>query len=296
LNKMPNPGLFKDLNKRTSDLLTKEFPSEKSENKVEWKGETSNNVSLETSLLQKADGSILGTFTPKYKYKPWGTTLSAELKTSRDFKAEAVVDEQILPGLKTTVTGESKGEDLFSTFAVEYKHELATVTASADYGQAAGSTLKATTVVGSQGFSVGGSAEYFFGATTDSLLKELHTVLGYSTDEFDIAAFGKLQNEKDANILGATYFHKVNSDLSVGTEVSFDTANTEAKPKLVFGTQYRLEADTVLKGKFDTTGKLGLSYQQKFSKNSKLTISSTIDTNNIGAKNSSTLGFTLSLS
>jgi hypothetical protein len=57
-----------------------------------------------------------------------------------------------------------------------------------------------------------------------------------------------------------------------------------------------LEADTVLKGKFDTTGKLGLSYQQKFSKNSKLTISSTIDTNNIGAKNSSTLGFTLSLS
>jgi hypothetical protein len=140
--------------------------------------------------LQKADGSILGTFTPKYKYKPWGTTLSAELKTSRDFKAEAVVDEQLLPGLKATVTGESKGEDLFSTFAVEYKHELATVTASVDYGQAAGSTLKATTVVGSQGFSVGGSAEYFFGATTDSLLKELHTVLGYSTDEFDIAAFG----------------------------------------------------------------------------------------------------------
>jgi len=292
---MPShPGLFKDLNKRSSDLLTKEFPSEKSENKVEWKGETSNNVTLETSLLQKSDGSILGTFIPKYKYKPWGTTISAELKTNRDFKAEAVIEDQLAPGLKTTLTGESKGEDMFSTFAVEYKHELATVTVSADYGQTAGSTLKATTVVGTQGFSVGGSAEYFVGATSDSSLKELHTVLGYSTDEFDISAYGKLQNEKEANILGANYYHKVNSDLAVGTEVSFDTANADAKPKLVFGTQYRLEADTVLKGKFDTSGKLGLSYQQKFSKNSKLTLSSTIDTNNIG-KNSSTLGFTLSL-
>jgi len=289
-----HPGLFKDLNKRTSDLLTKEFPSEKAENKVEWKGETSNNVSLETSLVQKSDGSIIGTFIPKYKYKEWGTTLTAELKTTKDFKAEAAIEDQFVPGLKTTLTGESKGEDLFSTFAVEYKHELATVTASADYGQTAGSTLKATAVVGSQGFSVGGSAEYFVGSSSDSSLKELHTVLGYSTDEFDLSAFGKLQNEKEANILGATYYQKVNSDLAVGTEISFDTANADAKPKLVFGTQYRLEADTVLKGKFDTAGKLGLSYQQKFSKNSKLTLSSTIDTKNLG-KNSSTFGFTLSL-
>jgi len=293
---MPShPGLFKDLNKRSSDLLTKEFPSEKSENKVEFKGESAANVSWETSLLQKSDGSILGTFAPKYKWKEWGSTLSAELKTNRDFKTEIAVEDQFAPGLKTTITGESRGQDLVATFGVEYKHELATVTAAIDYGQAAGSTLKTSAVVGSQGFTLGGQGEYFFG-TSENVLKELHTVLGYSTDEFDISAFGKLIHEKDANILGANYFHRVNSDLSVGTEVSFDTANTDSKPKLTFGTQYRLEADTILKGKFDTTGRLGVSYQQRFSKNSKITISSTIDTNNLGSKNSSTLGFTLSLS
>jgi len=47
------PSLFKDLNKRNSDLLTKDFPSEKKENKVDWKGETSSNISFETSLTQK---------------------------------------------------------------------------------------------------------------------------------------------------------------------------------------------------------------------------------------------------
>jgi len=290
------PVLFKDLNKRASDLITKEFPSEKSENKVEWKAETSNNVTVETTLVQKADGSVLGTFAPKYKYKDWGSTFSVELKTNKEFKATVDVEDQFAPGLKTTLSGESKAEDLFGTFGVEYKHELATLTASVDYGQAAGSNLKASAVVGSQGFSLGASTDYFLGASNDSILRELHTVLGYSSDEFDISAFGKLQNEKDANILGATYFHRVNPDLQVGTEVSFDTANPEAKPKLVFATQYRVEADTVVKAKVDTLGKLGLSYQQRFSKGAKFTVSSTIDTNNLGAKNASTFGVSIFLS
>jgi len=293
---MPRPVLFKDLNKRASDLITKEFPSDKSENKVEWKGETSSNMSFETNLVQKNDGSVLATFIPKYKYKEWGATLSAELKTNKSFKAEISVEDQITPGLKTTLTGEAKGEDLFATVGFEYKHEMLAFTGSVDYGQAHGSTLKSSAVVGAQGFSLGGFVDYFFG-TSDSQLKEFHTVVGYSTDEFDVSGFGKLQNgDEQKNILGASYFHKVNGDLSVGTEVSFDTANSEAKPTLVLGTQYRLEADTTLKAKVDTVGKLGLSYQQKFSKNAKLTISSTIDTSNLGAKNSSTLGFALSLS
>jgi len=239
----------------------------------------------------------LGTFIPKYKYKEWGATVTAELKTNKNFKAELSVEDQITPGLKTTITGEAKGEDLFATLGVEYKHELLAFTGSVDYGQALGSTLKSSVVVGAQGFSLGGFVDYFFGASSDSSLKELHTVLGYSTDEFDVSGFGKMQNgDEQKNILGASYFHKVNNDLSVGTEVSFDTANAEAKPTLVLATQYKLEADTTLKAKVDTVGKLGVSYQQKFSKNAKLVISSTIDTTNLGAKNSSTLGFTLSLS
>jgi len=291
-----NPGLFADIGKRVSDLLTKEFPSEKQENKFTWKGNASNDVSMETTFLQRKDGSILGTFAPKYKYEDWNTTFSAEVNTKKEVKAEIAVQNLLnVDNLKTTLTGYSKGNDNFGTFGVEYKHELATASASVDYGKASGSTVKASGVVGAQGISLGLSSEYFFGG--ESELKDLTAVLSYSSSEFDISAFGRIQNQndEDKNELGATYFHKVNSDWHVGAEAIFDTANTDTKPKLTFASQYYLHNDTILKGKFDTAGKLGLSYQQKYNKFAKFTVSSTIDTNNLGGKNSSNFGFSLAL-
>jgi len=288
------PVFYKDLNKRSSDLLTKDFPSEKRENKVDWKGTTSSRVSFETSLLQKSDGSILGTFAPKYQLREWNTTFSGELKTNRDFKGEVAVDNHFTPGLKTTLSGESKGEDLFATFGVEYKHDLAAFTASADYGQASGSNFKTSAVVGSQGFQLGASVDYFLGASNDSTLREFAATANYTNDEFDIGMFGKILPEKDSNILGANYFQKVNSDLLFGTEVTFDTQNPQTKPKLTAGVQYRVDADATVKGKFDTEGRLGLSYQQLF-KSSRFTVSGTVDTNNTSGKNASSFGFNLSL-
>jgi voltage-dependent anion channel protein 2 len=291
-----HPGLFSDLGKRVSDLLTKEFPAEKQENKFSWKGQATNDVSLETIFTQKKDGSILGSFAPKYKYKDWKTTFSADINTKKEVKAEVSVEDLLnVDGLKTTVTGFSQGSENFGTLAVEYKHEMATVTTSVDYGKANGSTVKASAVIGAQGIALGASTEYFFGG--ESELKELTTVLSYGSSDFDITAFGRIQsrNDEDKNELGATYFHRINTDWQVGAEAIFDTANTDAKPKLTFATQYQLQKDTILKGKFDTAGKLGLSYQQIYNRNAKLTLSSTIDTNNMGAKNSSTFGFTLAL-
>jgi voltage-dependent anion channel protein 2 len=291
-----NPGLFADLGKRVSDLLTKEFPSERQENKFAWKGQANNDVTIETSFLRRADGSILGSFAPKYKHKDWNTTFSADINTRKEVKAEVAVEDLLsVEGLKTTLTGLSKGSENFGTVAVEYKHELATVNASVDFGKAAGSTVKASAVIGSQGVALGASTEYFFGG--ESELKDLTTVLSYGSSEFDITAFGRIQslNDEDRNELGATYFHKINADWQVGAEAVFEVANADSKPKLTFASQYQLHNDTLLKGKFDTAGRLGLSYQQKYNRNAKITIASTIDTNNLSGKNSSTFGFTLSL-
>jgi len=288
------PVFYKDLNKRSSDLLTKDFPSEKKENKVDWKGATSANVSFETTFTQKSDGSVLGTFSPKYNIRDWNTTLSAELKTNRDFKAEVSINNHFTPGLKTTLTGESRGADLVGTVGVEYLHELATFTVSVDYGQVAGSTIKTSTVVGSQGFQLGADFDYFLDGTgKDSALK-FNSTASYSTAEFDVGLFGKILNGDDSNILGANYFQRVNADLSVGAEISFDTQNPENKPKLTAAAQYRVDPDATVKTKFDTTGRLGLSYQQRF-KSSRLTLSGTLDTNNLSGKNSSSVNFALSL-
>jgi len=291
---MSNQPLFKDLGKRASDLLTKEFPTE--EKKFEWKGTTAGNVTVETNFIQKPDGSIIGTVTPSYKYTEYGVNFLAEVNTKKDIKLETSVENQFADGLKLTLTGEAKGTATYATVSAEFKNPKATVSASVDYGKSAGSTLKASSVFGANGFALGLNAEYFMGTTDNSELKLFNTTVAYNTKDFDATVFGRIIAEKDKNEIGGTYYHNVNSDLAVGTEVVFDTANTEAKPKLVFGSQYKLNSDSIVKGKFDTNGILGFSYGQKFNKNSKLTIGANIDTNNLSGKASSTLGFTITLS
>lgn len=285
---------FKDLDKRSSDLLNKDFPSDKKEQKYEWKGTTKNGVSIETNFITDKNGNIVGTLIPKYKLKEYNAEVSAEFNTKKDIKAEVNVSDQFVQGLKTIFTGNSKGNDLFTTFGFEYKHELITAAASVDYGKSKGSTFLGSAVVGSQGFSFGVSSEYFLGGNT---LRNLNATLAYASPEFDASVFGRVKNheEEEKNELGATYFHKINSQISVGSEVVFDVSNSEAKPKLTFGTLYQLTPDTILKAKFDTSGRLGLSYQQKFNQNAKLTLSTTLDTNALGPKNNSSFGFVLSL-
>jgi hypothetical protein len=295
---MSKQVLYKDLGKRTNDLLTKEFPSEKQENKVEYIGRTPNQVTFETSFTARKDGSVFGVFTPKYKFLLNGmpTQVLAELNTRKEFRAEAVVEDAFTKNLKATLTGQTKDDEVFATLALEYRHELATVNASVDYGRVKGSTVKGGVVVGKNGFSLGATSEYFVGNTTESDLKEFATTLGYSAPEYDVTVFGRLdyRSDDDKQEFGATYFHRVNSDLAVGSEVVFDNANPETKPRLAFGTQYRFVDDSVFKGKFDTMGKVGLSYQQRLNKNAKLTVASTVDTNNLNSKGASTFGFTLS--
>lgn len=289
-----HPGLFDDLTKRSSDLLTKEFPSEKQENKFVWKGVASNDVNLETSIAQKKDGSTVGTFAPKYKHKDWDTTFSAELTTKKDFKAEVVTEELLgVEGLRTKLTAESHSAskiENFATLELQYKHELATLTTSADFGKEDGTTLKGAVVLGSQGFALGASSAYHLGL---SQLKDLSSSLSYKSTDFDIAAFGNVKDGR--NEVGANYFHDVNGDMRVGAEAVFDVNGSTNAPKLTFATQYAFDRDTTLKGKFDTDGRLSLSYIQNY-KRSRFILSSTIDTNNLSGKNSSVFGFTLDLS
>jgi len=296
---MAKQVLYKDLGKRTNDLLTKDFPSEKQENKIEYIGKAPNQVTFETSFTARKDGSIFGVFTPKYKFFVNGnvpTQVLVELTTKKEFKTEVTLEDALTKNLKTIITGQTKDDETFGTLALEYKHEVASANFTADYGKTKGSTLKGGIVIGSKGISLGATSEYFLG-TEDSNLKEFALTVAYSAADFDVTAFGRIDSrgDEDKNEFGATYFHRVNADLAVGTEIVFDTANPEVKPKLAFGTQYKYQEDTLFKTKFDTTGKVGLSYQQKINKNVKLTLASTVDTNNLNAKGASTLGFTLSL-
>jgi hypothetical protein len=281
---MSNPGLFKDLGKRASDLLTKDFPID--EKKVEWKTTTTNGVTIETNFNQKGDGPVVGTITPSYKLKEYGTNFLAEINTKKDVKLETSVENQVVDGLKVTLTGEAKGKENYVTVSSEYKHPRATLTASFDFGKQAGQTLKATSVVGHNSFLLGFSAEYFMGQTSE--VKNFNTTLAYRSKEFEATLFGRTAGDK--NEIGGSYQHSVNSDTSVAAEVVFDTSTPDSKPKLGLAGQHKLNDDVTVKGKFDTNGVLCLSSALSLNRNSKLTLAGKVDTRN---NNQFTFGFGL---
>jgi len=279
-------------------LLTKDFPSEKQETKVEWKGKTANGVTVESNLTSNSDGSVVGKITPSYKVKDYGTNLTLELSTKKEFKLEVAVEDKPVDGLKTTIAANAKGEEYWGTLGVEFRHDVGNFTASVDYGEQKGHTLKGSLLFGNNTadqLAVGGDIEYLVGHEGNQI-QTINTKLAYNSGEFDIGAFCRINNEKDVNEVGVSYFHKVNNDFSVGSEVAIDPSKAlESKPKLVLSSQFNLERDTALKAKFDTSGQLGLSFNQKLNNYAKVTLGTTIDTNNLSSKTSSKFGFTLSL-
>jgi hypothetical protein len=95
--------------------------------------------------------------------------------------------------------------------------------------------------------------------------------------------------KENETTFGGNYFQRLNDQLNIGSEVTFDS---DFKPKLTFGAQYRLLTDSVLKGNFDTLGKLNLSYGLQFNKATKVTFATRVDTTNF-SKNNSSAGFLL---
>jgi len=286
---MASPGFAKDVPKRVNDLLSKEFPKDI---KLEWKGKTSAGVECEASIVQGSKGT-LGFFKSTLKGAARNVDVTSEINTEKNLRAEVTIKDELADGLTTIVTADSNKDGTYGTFAVEYNRDNASLTASADYGKDAGSTLKGSVAVGQgkTGFVLGAIGEYFVGSPANKL--QAFTVnLGYRSKEFDIVAFDRMKGEK--NEVGASYFHSVNSDLTVGTEISFDTNNADARPKLTLGTEWRQTADTTLKSTFDTQGLLGFSYQQRFSPRMKATLAASVDSANL-SKNNVVYGVSLNL-
>lgn len=289
---MANAGVAKDLGKRSSDLLSKEFPTEY---KIEWKGATAAGVAVETSLAQAGE-RVTGAFKATLKQVARNTSAELEIKTDRSAKVEVVLRDEVAKDLKTTVTAESNKDGNYGTFAVEYRRDLATVTAAADYGKDAGSTLKGSVSFGrAEGLVFGSQGEYFVGRPANRLTAFTVTA-GYRTKEFDLLAFDRFKHtdKEHKNEVGASYYHNASADLAIATEFAFDSNNAEAKPKLTLGTKWAPAADTTVKATFDTAGKLAFSYQQKLNARVTGTLAATLDAQNF-SKSNTVFGVTLAL-
>jgi len=280
---------FKDSSKRYSDLISKEFAAD--ENKFKFTGK-SGDMTFEATLSSKGEATT-GTLAPKYEYKPYKATFSGAVNTKKDYKFEVSVKDPF-PGAKLTLTSQVGDKGHVATAALEFKKDLAAVTLSGDFGNSNGSNIKASTNLNVwKQLSLGGSAHYLHG--TSGGVKEVKGAVTWATDDYDVSA--SLSTKGDKNEIGVNYFHKVNSNLSVGTEITLDPQNTDAKKdtRMSFGAQYRLDENATVKAKVDVTGKIGLSYLQKLNKASSLGLAAIIDSNHFSNKNTTQFGFSVTL-
>jgi len=277
---MPLP-LFKDLTKKSSDLLTKEYPTE---TKVEFNRKTQQNGSIEGNVTFKKDAPEF-TLMPKYNFSinRSPTSVNLELTTRKTAKVEFVIEPSEVAGLKTTTTLQLKdGADPVPTVAAEYRTQRATANASFEYKPNASVSKAAAVFSVARGFNLGLFSEYFFGKTpAEQTFKELTVSGTYTTPEFEVGAFSRLNSRSPIakTELGLNYFHNFNKSYALAAEAVFDMTNNEERPKLAVATQFKPDDSNTFKLKVDATGRLTGSVQQKLNPTTKLTLSTSTNTN-----------------
>lgn len=280
-----HPGLYGDLGKKSSDLLTKEFPDR---HKLEVKTKTASGVSLDGSITRNNDGSFFGSLNPKYKLSRHGITVGTTVDTKRAVKVEATA-EDLVPGLKTTVTGHTDSESL--TFDAEYKHEYLTLAGSLNVLSPKGNRLTAASVVGYEGFALGLQAEYVY-----DKWQNINGVASYTHPDFVSTLYARVNTHASTNIIGLTFHHRLNLRAAIAAEASLDVTKASESPKIAVGGSYDfVESPTTVKGKLDTEGRVSLSYAHRLNRYARLILGTSVNTNNFSASGNHTFGLTLAI-
>eukprot|EP01112_Ceratiomyxa_fruticulosa_P014774 TRINITY_DN426_c0_g1_i2.p1 TRINITY_DN426_c0_g1~~TRINITY_DN426_c0_g1_i2.p1 ORF type:complete len:282 (-),score=83.30 TRINITY_DN426_c0_g1_i2:191-1036(-) len=273
--------LYADLGKKSTDLLTKDFPDK---TKVEINSRTPNGITFQVTGTRNHDGSIIGSVQPKVILAKQATTLSLNVDTNKNAKVEATVEKY--PGFKGTITAINETESIKGD--LEYKSDRFTFTTGIEALNPKGTTLSASSVVSHEGLSLGVSGEYLIGDKTE--FKKADAVLAYTTPELQITGFARSKG----SIFGATFFQRVNPDISLAAEFSLDTKKTDVAPKLAVGVSNNFDSQgTQGKIKIDTEGKLWLSYSQILNQRLKFTVGTSINANNLGASGNHQTGVSL---
>lgn len=277
---------FKDIGKKCSDLLSKDFKV--SENKVEVKTKTANGVAF-TPVATKTDDKFAGSLAAKYGF-PFATA-EATLKTSGVVET-SIESTKLAPGLTATLDVATpvpgKAGFLASGKAtLDYKQELFSAKATYDWikGDAACSLSTAA-----MGTTMGCDAAY---STSKSALTKYAVAAEYAQKDYTVAAsLTEAVGKPNGSTYMGSYFHSVSSALQVGTEVKKAGDKDVA---LAFGCMYKLDKATTVKGKVDADGIISTSYKQVISPISTLTIAAQIDTVNLSQSSKHKMGFALNL-
>jgi len=162
------------------------------------------------------------------------------------------------------------------------------VVGSANVLSPKGTTLKGSLVLGHSGYAGGISAEY----NVDKINK-IDTSLSF-TNNFDLTTnvYAHINPQDSSATLGFSHFQN-HSRGAFAVDATFDPSKTTQTPKIILGGSYILDDKSTAKAKFDTTGRLGLSYSHRLTPNTRLVYGTSVNTQNPSAPGDHSLGFSL---
>jgi len=280
---MSGPGLFVDLDKPVTDLLNENFPLKP---KVEFNTPVnSNGVSLQVTGVRNDNNSVLGTFTPKYTYAPWGLVAKGTVDTNQTFKLDVAVSDKVTKGLKTQLVG-TFGASQAAKVNAEYKHEILSATSSFEYAPGKASKLGASLALLYKKFVTGAAIDYSLGAQ-GCVLTNAKGGLYFKDRDFSVAGVVKTNGE-DVSV-GGNWFQSVTGTNAVGADVSYDLKKSALN--VAVGYKHLLDNNVVLKVKVDSHGKAAASAQTHINKNVSLLLGAEVDVQGVSNGKDNKFGF-----
>jgi len=134
-----------------------------------------------------------------------------------------------------------------------------------------GPTFTADTVVGRDGFLLGGETAY---NVTEGKITRYAAAVGYNAPDYAITLHG-LNNLRT---FSASYYHRVSSDVEAGAKAVYDSKATTGGVALEVGTKVYLDPAAFVKAKINNVGVIALGYTQALRPGVKLGLGLAIDT------------------
>eukprot|EP01133_Synstelium_polycarpum_P005255 gene5255-6082_t len=283
LNKTLNmsTALYNDLVKVPADLIKKDFPETQSieVNNTNIAGLPFN---LTSTILRKADGSVVLTANPKLnldsRFKNAKLSLTGD--SNQTGKGE-ITFEKLAPGLKAILTADTQ-----KIVQAEFQYKINNLAFSTLVKS--NKTLTQTAVIGYNNFSVGVSAN---ANAEKGELTGLDATFLYKKDGLTVGFSPKNKGQS----LMVTLYDKVNAKLALAADLTVDLKSPEKSPQFNIGSQYYVASNSFIKTKINQDLRVGVAYTVPINENIKLNAGLNINAKNLSAEGKHTYGFLLTL-
>jgi voltage-dependent anion channel protein 2 len=267
------PPSYSDLGKQARDVFSKGYHFGLW--KLDCKTKTDTGVEFSTTGHSNQDtGKVFGSLETKYKVPEYGLTFSEKWNTDNTLSTEVAHTDKLLKGLKLTFEGSFAPQSGNKNGKVKaaYGHDLVQVNSDVNL-DLAGPIINASAVVGWEGWLAGYQTAF---DTQKTKLVTNNFAIGYTNKDIAVHT-----NVNDGQEFNGSIFHKVNSILACGVQLSWTSGSNATK--FGIGAQYNLDKDASVRAKVNNASQIGLGYQQRLRDGITLTLSTLVDGKNFNA-------------